>query len=227
MPRLHALADKNRFNHYDCLFYGKRGKLMGASDQHAHVRLFGSANIGNELLSNLPQARSLNTNDQTSYIQNWYARTNIPTSRLLDEYANTAVVTLFVGDKTTLQLSMRDLLTRAHEDELAAIATNQDEMVDDIAKAAYLAYCEARRKDPEWPIADEAKRRAWKAAGWAAMQQIRPPSVVIVPVRQVVHVNVEQDVAALRRLIDSVPDDVEASPGLWIHLEGFSRRDVC
>jgi hypothetical protein len=84
--------------------------------QSYSVRLFGNANVGNLLLTNL-QVQGMLSHDRSCLIQRWYARTNLPehgpVRDAFNAWANCATATFVLGGKPPQTvLSVRDLVAR-------------------------------------------------------------------------------------------------------------------
>lgn len=243
MPRLHHMADANPFDFFDSV------ALKGSEVDHralrspSGIRLFGNANISLVEHTNMQVGNRLSS-DQTSMIQNVYARTNIswftlsPLHNAMLEWAHATVVTLVIGDKPQRQWPLSTLLDRRHGDR-PVDAIDPDEAAtyfDDLAAGMYEAYRRSGGTGRSWeslpdvaPLghAGELGKRPWQKAAHWAHDHLKSPQLLIVPVRQCVSVVVQTNERVLGKLLEFIPPGISPMPLVWIHLEGFARRDVC
>lgn len=243
MPRLHHMADARPLDFYDCFALDKqRGAdlLKGGGS----IRLFGNSNIGIEQRTNTSVPGML-VSDQTAYIQNVYARTNFgafflgdnnePLFRAMHEFASSTVVTLIVGDMPQRQWPLSTLLGRKHGDRNAddIPVGEAEEYFEGLAKAMHRAFWEthpdikAGDLSSLWEQETALDRGQWLASARAAHRHLKAPQLVIVPTRQHHSVQITAESRSLGQLLEVLPDGIAPMPLVWVHLEGFSRRDVC
>ena len=121
MPILHGYREIIPLNIYDAFSprslapaHGVRPGLRPLPEQ---LRLFGNANIGNPALTNI-QIGAYFFRDQTSFIRNWYGRSNISAMRdpeflrAWDAWTHVTTMSLVVGSMPVHQLPLSDLLRR-------------------------------------------------------------------------------------------------------------------
>lgn len=214
MPRLVGYRERLHHNVFDSLDPWE----MCATDVTTK-RMFGYPNIGKPIRTNMEVANCLAA-DRTFVITSWYARTNLSGDGLA-AFANATVVSLLIGNREYLQLSLRDLLNREpttkppengvkgyDEEDLAALP-----YVKDLAVVL-------EERHPSTRLT----KQAWMeiAAGVEPCHLARP---LIVPVRQNFQVNVSTDASALSHMVETTTPP--PPQGLvWVHLDGLLSRDI-
>lgn len=232
-------------NVYDVMFNGmtEKGSWNGIDPQFLSSgsnRMFGNRYVGMQELTNLQVAGMLAC-DQTAWILNWYARTNIPACAALDEWAHSATITLQVGYHNSMQLSLFDLLRRKEgvitplEVVEAYKAENEESVRQSVGRRALQAYEAAYGRKRGMFDLHRVDREAWLAVGAEMWKLFEGPRIVVVPVRQNFSVLVDGSAAALRALRETVIELGEGEDGgqtaivpgarIWIHLEGVSFRE--
>lgn len=111
-----------------------------------------------------------------------------------------------------------------------ALGAEHERTIAKVATAMYVADLNFDKKLAGAPFDSLAKeiRDRWCMRAIAAMGEldgVRVPPV-IVPVRQNVYVVVESESESLAKLLEDIPPGIAPEPLVWIHLEGFSTRDV-
>lgn len=97
------LEHLSAFNIWDCICVNDAYPLSRST------RVFGNANIGRLELTNLQVAGQL-TSSAAGIVTNWYVRTNIPRSELLDLFLQQTYVTLTLGDRPRWCAPASDLI---------------------------------------------------------------------------------------------------------------------
>lgn len=185
----------------------------------------------------------------TSMIQNVYARTNVlsadwistfvanTTDRLRDaviSWSHAVTVTLFIGEKPMRRWPLYNLLSRKPGDRPADSMKIEEASAyfDELAKALYDGYRATASANRElassaWEVIGEGVKKPWRGAAHAAHEHLKSPQLLIVPPRQTVEVVVQADAHALGQFVELVDPQILPAPMVWVHLEGFQRRDVC
>jgi hypothetical protein len=232
-PRLHGYSETRKFDVFDAMFDGFderfRANLTGVS-----LHLFGNINVGSRDLTNLQVGGQL-AYDETSYIQNWYARTNVPERQSWKNFAHATICELVVGTVPQLTAPLSNLLCRVQDQPLPLSVDDPesaDKRVTAMAEDMLRAYSVARGIDDRGMTLadiDSNKRDGWRAAAAVAMRKIGNQIMIIVPVRQ----NFTIRLTTSRETVDALVLDAKnysgvlPKPRAWIHVQGFSRRDVC
>lgn len=246
MPRLHHLADARPFDFFDS--FALRDKVDRPALQAGAIRLFGNCNIGIPERNNCFTGNQM-SRDETSMIQNVYARTNFGAFflgdnnealfRAMNEFASAAQVTLVVGDQPQRQWPLSTLLGRKHGDRpVDEIPLGESEayftdfakfLFRSLNKGADAAEDEriAAQVEHTWNAMIDSTRATWLNAAREAHRHLNAPQLVIVPPRQNYSVMVTVEHRSLGKLLEVLPDGIAPMPLVWVHLEGFQRRDAC
>jgi hypothetical protein len=174
--------------------------------------------------------------DQTTYVQNVYARTNINTDlRAFREWAETAIATLVIGARPQLVAPIGDLVRIGPGEVIpTGFAKRADHVLAQAREMALQLYAAdvafVRRQagmECAFDDLDASSRERWLALGHAALRALKAPPVYIIGVRQSFSVEVQCDPAAYGALCRALEaQNILPAPYVWVHLEGFSRRDV-
>lgn len=230
MPRLHGYAETYKLNVYDAV-------QINAEHRHrwfgGRARMFGVEHVGNGMLTNLLSPGQLGGYDQTAYIQNWYARTNVPPCLALDNFMHVAYAELVVGYKPEMKLPLFDLLRRPQDEPLpVSVETPEkgEEIVTAMAERMFEAFIMEVDPHSRRALSDELPHvvRGWRAAAATARRMDGGKPIILVPPRQDIYVELAcppDELEALRLAASHFV--IEPQPLIWIHLQGFSRRDVC
>lgn len=245
MPRLHGYAETNKLNVYDAIFNGIAEHDWGSHQiVSGEVRVFGNQNIGQRDLCNLHNAGDNAgdiAGDQTAYIQNWYARTSLPSCSEVDDWAHSSTATLAIGGKTYMTIDLYDLFRRTEGVEFPKGVINPDEgkmVVEDLAKLMFAAYGAEFSSffssfDTKFHALSDMPQEVingWHAAAAAAHRHVNPSGarIIIIPPRQTVEVTVRSHRDTFEHMRRHVLKQKRAArERAWIHLEGFARRDAC
>jgi len=210
MPRLHGVREREPFNVWDLIEVERERMLfmrMGGRPSHVS-NLNGSVN-----------------SDKTMLVTGWYVRTTMPPGPERDRAFHNAVATLVVGERPMRQLSLAELALRDETSEIEQTNADRVESVGNLAQAMYLEY--ERHTPPGHPVAvnptyktwgdlSPIDKNRWVAAADAAMRIVKPRPHVIVPVRQ-----------SWRVIVENYPPAAQALHKTWVHVVGFTVRDVC
>ena len=223
MPRLAGHAVHERFNSFDAIFDGFEGPDGLASRLLANgvVRIFRHEHVGQWDLTNL-QVSGMLMPDVTHYINNWYARTNMIITDELAAWAESTICTLVVGDWPLAQMPLADLFRRQCDRPLPFA------LQGDVAEQRYVALARTLTHviDRDYDDMNLGDQEMYVRGVKAVLAEIEREPLIIVPPRQSICVQVDTNQAALSELVRSAPQVVPA-PRVWVHLEGFKRRDVC
>lgn len=233
MPRLQGYRERIYTDLYDAL--APRAFTVSPrwpDDQSMRIKLFSNANIGDVALTNI-QAGSMLPHDMAMMVHSWYARTNIAEiggtdafKRAWHAWANATTADFIVGGRTFGVRSLASLLMGRAPFESTPDAVE----TDCIARQAWTAYRDilkvapsGRLEDAAWRLVSPTERLAWFKAATA-----KDPdrTVVHVPTRQSFGVTVASDPNALRALLEVMPTDVAPAALVWVHLEGWTIRDI-
>lgn len=206
------------------------------------VKLFGAENLGNGLRTNSKRALlPLVDNDNTGYILNWYARHNVsfpvdsPARHAFWQWTESTAVTLRLSNKPMRVLPLSDLLARCEGMRFEPGTNPLDgahhaEIVDDVARRMWVVHTRpAYHTDIPAALAllSEGVRDRWRELAMPAFDVLKPPTLMIVPPRMAVQVDIDMDPRALGAMLESLPTNIAPEALVWVHIEGFSRRDVC
>lgn len=247
--------DSQTLNAFDCVRFSqpedrtqlKQGRLslFGSRNIFEPPAMYSSTSAGWPIFTNIQVPYMLEC-DQTSIITNWYARTNIPydtpaRSAIVHEFMCATTATLKVGDKPKAQWSLADLWNRRIGDRIgvgndepregqpgAYDQPKDDAYEDRVALLARDMFMEVDLDhSPErWDDLDDGLKSGYRRAAILALDHLKPPRCWIVPVRQLFSVVIDTSPRAVNKLYELMPKDIAPEPCLWIHLDGFSRRDV-
>lgn len=244
MPRLHGYAETTKLNIYDAIFDGLTANFFGApndspfpgdiTDLRSGRRcLFGNYHIGYAELTNTQVAGQTHS-DQTAYVQNWYARTNIPACQELEAFAQSTTAELIVGCRPQLKQPLSDLLRRPQDTPLP-LSLESPESAElammNVARGIYRTYADAI--DPPTSnkaLSDLPKDQilAWKAVAARMLRDTNNARMILLPPRQSFVVEVAPNRDAFEALVAATAKmEIAPRPRMWVHLQGFERRDVC
>lgn len=239
MPRLYHSLPTRDFNVHDVVFDGLTvpngyGVDTAAILEDGDTMLFGNSNIGSNDLCNLQLPGQLHWG--TAWVCNWYARTNLPPSIELDDWAHSTKVHLVVGCQPQVELSLYDLLRRSpgyrmpSDEEIGKPLTAAHDRTLEIdsvmlrANAAFQEICGTRYGifDQPAPAVD-----AWRNVAKVMLETFSIPPRIVVPVRQNIAVRVCSNGQSFRVLRERMRTWGEQDPRsrMWIHLEGFAYEE--
>lgn len=199
--------------------------IDGRAAAYGSLFMFGNRNVGNTTRTNL-QVSAGAYHGESHVITNWYARTNIHT--LPDEFhgfANSAIVTLDVGDRPRRQAPLADLLARKEEH---VDPKTKGEARDESDALAENMYNEAigYGVGPFWHALPDYERDRWRRISAVAHSMVAPQIMAFVPERQNYSVTITADRRSLGQLLEVLPTNVAPETLVWVHLEGIKRKVV-
>jgi len=231
MPQLHSVIERNPVNVHDAI------RVIGKHDIQAMkdgmLVLFQNANIGRPHLTNMQVAGQL-VCDHTTVILNWYARTNIPITtesrrslrEAFAEFTAFTKVTLGIGQASPERdTTLSDLMVRTEGMRLGRSATDThvESERDEFGRIAYEAY---QRSITPWEHLSPESKAPWIRAADAVRYGPHAVNCHVVPPRATVNVRVDVGWHTLSKLLEVIPSTISPEPLIWVHLEGFSRRET-
>jgi len=236
MPRLQGIRERLYSDLYDAV--SPRALDRNTDGRGVVLKLFGDANIGNLALTNIQTGGQL-PHGMAMAIYSWHARTNISEiggtdafKRAWHAWVNATTVDFIVGARPYGVRSLASLLMGRVPFE----STPDAAATDRIARQAWAAF------NSEISVATNGDRNgtaAWEEAAWrllapqerhawfkAATAKEPNRTIVHVPTRQSFGVTVTSDPSALRSLLEVMPTDVAPAALVWVHLEGWTTRDI-
>lgn len=249
MPRLHTIRERLYSDLYDAV--SPRAFDRNTDGRGVVLKLFGNANIGNLALTNIQFGGQL-PHGMAMAVYSWYARTNISEiggtdafKRAWHAWVNATTVDFIVGARPYGVRSLASLLMGRVPFE----STPDAAVTDRIARQAWAAFNaeisvatngsivagqplggrghdrdgESTWEEAAWRLLAPQERHAWFKAATAKEPN---RTVVHVPTRQCFGVTVTSDPSALRALLEVMPTDVAPAALVWVHLEGWTTRDI-
>lgn len=232
MPKLHGFRELTNFNVWDC--FSPRQLRDG------EVKLFVTPSefisIGDSHRTNMLMGGVLSS-DQTTFIDNWYARTNIDTycrpelPQAIAAWAAMSTVTLSMGTRPVLQRPLDELMAPRRARDMAGhaaktpIETARD-VVETVAQELFELFGETTT-GPNWDLLSKEERETFRERAHSILAKIGPRFVpIIVPVRQYIQVSITSEPRSLAALLEVMPTNIAPQALCWIHLAGIQSRDV-
>jgi hypothetical protein len=235
MPRLYSYRERLYSDLYDAV--SPRAFDRNTDGRGVVLKMFSNENIGNVALTNLQTAGQLP--DMAMAVYSWYARTNISEiggtdafKRAWHAWVNATTVDFIVGARPYGVRSLASLLMGRVPFE----STPDAAATDRIAKHAWAAFSSeisvatngdrdgtAAWEEAAWRLLSPQERHAWFKAATAKDPR---NAVIHMPRRTSFGVTVTSDPSALRALLEVMPTDAAPQALVWVHLEGWTTRDI-
>lgn len=228
MPRFHGYRERTNFNLWDC--------FSPCQLRDGEVKLFTTpADYGDSQRTNMLVGSQLSS-DQTTFIDNWYARTNIDTycrpelPQAIAAWAAMSTVMFSMGSRPILQRPLDELMAPRRVGDMAGhagvtpISTALD-ATETVAQELFELF--GTTTGPNWGALSDDERESFREKGRRIVAKLGPRSVpIIVPVRQNICVTITSESRSLGALLEVMPTNIAPQARFWIHLAGTQTRDV-
>ena len=232
--------DRRNVNYYDALFAGNPTHVIEKLPYDQ--TLFGNANIGNQVFTNINVPFTENPRSSSLMIMNIYARTTLPfETPEVKTFLNWTTVNICIGEFRLVTCSLYDLF---HRHEGYCMGNFEGRHTDPTVKAdrdriAVLGLASDLYDAVEDPSVkhtlykesfDPVVAERWKKIARAAMDKIlHGGQPLYVAPRQGLHVNVTTyapGLDALKNALRGYKGSPDNWPGLWVHLEGRETSEA-